>query len=387
MMPSVRILAMIEAGSVTGPAKNLLGFCAWLGSVEGARTGLRITIATFERDALGNNGFAATARAAGIETHVIRERFRFDPRVIPQLREITARARPDIIQTHNNKSHLLLKLLAELRTPRPWIAFHHGDTHTDLKQRVYNHVDRFSLPAADRVVTVCRAFSSRLEAFGVAPQRIRVLHNAATLAPVPPVHERARLRDRLSIGSSEAVILSIGRLSREKGHADLLRALAAMSPMGREWKLVLLGTGPEQGALERLASSLGIRERMVFAGFQPDVRPYYALSDLFVLPSHSEGSSNVLLEAMMAKVPLVATTAGGNSEIVRNDETGVLVPASSWRTLAGAIREMLVDRERAARLAEAAYRRAEQEFSVEQYRRRLCGVYVEALEQGKAGVQ
>jgi glycosyltransferase involved in cell wall biosynthesis len=378
--PTVRILAMMEAASVTGPAKNLIGFCRWLRSPEGAQAGLDISIVTFDRNARASaaDGFVDTARRAGIATYLIRERHRLDPGVRPQLREIVATARPDILQTHNSKSHLLLRSLPELRRGRLWFAFQHGYTYPDLKQRLYNQVDRVSLRAADRVVSVCQAFVPRLVAFGVRPERIRVLHNAAAPLPVGWDTQRSQLREELGIRVGEAVILSVGRLSREKGHADLLRALARLDAV-RPWKLLLVGIGPEHEALGRATFALGIDGRVVITGFRPDVARLFSIADLFVLPSHSEGSANVLLEAMMARVPIVATRAGGNPEIVLSGDTGLLVPAGDRQQLAGAIGRLLCDPGLAARLAEAAFARVAQEFSLQRYRARLCGYYAEAL--------
>lgn len=378
--PSVRILAMMEAASVTGPAKNLIGFCRWLDSAAGAQTGLRTSIATFARDAgAAHNKFADATRAAGIETHIIGERHRFDLGVIPQLRKIVAETRPHIIQTHNGKSHLLLKALRDLRAQRLWFAFQHGYQHTDLKLRLYNQLDRLSLRSADRVVSVCQAFAPRLLAYGVSPERIRVLHNAAVPTPAVPEQERVQLRAQLGIRNGDSVLVTIGRLSREKGHADLLRALGQFRAVGRNWKLVIVGFGPERAALGTLARALGVDQQVVFAGFSADVSHYYAIANVFVLPSHSEGSSNVLLEAMMAGVPIVATRAGGNPEIILHEDTGLLVPVGDHSALAAAIARLLQEPELAARLVKAACARASNEFSLDRYRRRLAGFYAEAL--------
>jgi len=372
---------MMEAASVTGPAKNLIGFCQWLRSAEGARTGLSLAIATFDRNARAyeSGGFAGAARAAGIDTHIIRERYRFDPGVVAQLRAIIAREQPDIIQTHNNKSHLLIKLLPGLRAHRQWLAFHHGDVYVDFKQRVYNQLDRVSLRSADRVVSVCQAFATRLVAYGVEPGRIRFLHNAAMPVAPTPLTERVRLRGQLGVGSDAAVILSIGRLSKEKGHADLLHALRRLHSIDRQWKLVLVGTGPEREALGNLARAIGMSERVHFAGFHADVSPFYGIADLFVLPSHSEGSANVLLEAMMARVPIVATRVGGNPEIVLDERTGLLAGVADPTSLESSIARLLQDPELASRLVEAAFVRATREFSLDRYRQRLSGYYAEVL--------
>ena len=377
----MRILALMEAASVTGPAKNLIGFSRWLSTAEGAQTGLRLAVATFDRTgrAAEGNPFAQATRAAGIETHIIRERYRFDPGVIPQLRQIASQANPDIVQTHNGKSHLLIKSLPDLRAHRPWFAFQHGYQHTNLRLRLYNQFDRLSLRSADRVVSVCQAFAPRLIDYGVKPERIRILHNAAVPTPSHPQAERAQLRTQLGIRSDEPVLLTIGRLSLEKGHADLLRALGLLRSSLQEWKLVIVGFGPEQDALTELGRSLGISKQVVFAGFHSDVSPFYAIADLFVLPSHSEGSSNVLLEAMMAGVPIVATAAGGNAEIVLHEQTGLLVPVRNHAALADALVRALREPQLTSRLVESARVRAVSEFSEDRYRHRLVGFYAEAL--------
>ena len=117
---------------------------------------------------------------------------------------------------------------------------------------------------------------------------------------------------------------AVGRLSREKGHADLLAALGQLRSLERQWKLVLVGAVPDRVALEQLARARYIAARVRFAGFHTDVSPFYAIGDVVVLPSNSEGSSNVLLEAMMAWVPIVATTAGVIPEMVVDGQTGLL---------------------------------------------------------------
>jgi glycosyltransferase involved in cell wall biosynthesis len=379
--PSVRILAMMEAASVTGPAKNLIGFSRWLNTDEGQRTGVRMSFATFDRNARADktDSFIGTARAAGIDTHVIREKRRFSMAVIPQLRRLVADTNPDIIQTHNGKSHLLIKLLPGLRDRRLWFAFQHGYTAIDLKLRLYNQIDRLTLRSADRIVSVCQAFAPKLVEFGVRPDRIRALHNAAVPTATISEADRTALLDQLGIRRGERVILSIGRFSREKGHADLVRAAGSLGSNLRDWKLVLVGAGPEQNALERLATSVGIRNRIVFAGHTSNVARFYSIADVFVLPSHSEGSSNVLLEAMMARVPIVATNAGGNSEIILDGHSGLLVPIGDSLGLANAIVRLLRDQTLALQYVDSAYARAVSDFSVERYRERLLSFYDEAL--------
>ena len=373
----MRILVLMEALSVTGPAKNLLNFCDWARSAEGATAGVSMTLATTSRypDPTGEtNGFVQAARQAGLPMHVMSERYRFDRRVIRQLQELVERVQPDLIQTHNVKPHFLVKAAGVARS-RPWIAFHHGYTWTTLTMEVYNQLDRWSLRSAKRVVTVCQAFVPELQARGVDSRAIRVLHNSVA-APAPVAATELReLSTQFGLTPGIRVLVTIGRLSREKGHADLLEALAILRRRNPDWKAILVGDGPERPHLEELARRLGMEEQVIFAGFQTRTAPFFALADLFVLPSHSEGSPNVLLEAMMAGVPIVATRVGGTPEVVADERTALLTPARNPQALAAALEQLLSNEGLRAGLRESAFERARTVFSPEQYRRTLLEIY------------
>ncbi len=180
----LRVLALVEAATVTGPAKNLIRFCEMVQADPAA--GLSISIAAFHRRSPGgpeSNAFLDAVRAAGIELDVIPERGRFDSSVQGMLDQIVARRRPDIIQTHAPKSHFLVRWMG-LQRGRGWIAFHHGDTAEDLKMRLYTQLDRWSLRAAHRSVTVCEPFADLLVARGVRRERLQIVPNAMAAAPL-----------------------------------------------------------------------------------------------------------------------------------------------------------------------------------------------------------
>ena len=230
----MKILSIIEATTVTGPAKNLLNFCRLLRSPEFSRDGVpqvENSIVTFDRVAENGdstaNAFVAAARDAGITVDVIKERFRFDRAVIRQLRDIVARRTPDVIQTHMIKSHFLVKL-SGLGKQYPWIAYHHGYTSTDLKMQFYNQLNRWSLPSADLVIAVCGEFAKQLAASGVKKDRIRVSHNSVNAARNISSNEQQKLREKFGIARDEQVVLAVGRLSREKGHADLIESVVLL---------------------------------------------------------------------------------------------------------------------------------------------------------------
>jgi glycosyltransferase involved in cell wall biosynthesis len=384
----MRIAAIIEALTVTGPAKNLLRFGRSTGAVAALPIPIERSIITFRRGAGGTgrgelpDRFVEAVQESGIDLDLITERFRFDPWVVPQLAEVLKRRSPDIVQTHGVKSHFLMRF-SGLRRSYRWIAFHHGYTAEDRKMRLYNQLDRWSLAAADRVVTVCRSFADVLAGTGVRRERIAVLPNAVEEAPAPAPEEALDLRRRMGIRQGERVILTVGRFSREKAQADLVRASACLrrTHPGLAFRVVLLGDGPLRREVERAAEAAGLSGAFLFAGHQRDVRFYFGMADLFVLPSHSEGSPNALLEAMASGVPVVATSVGGVPETVEGGENGLLVPRADPQALAEAIGRLLVDDALARRLANAARATVERRHSPAVYERTLVDIYRDVLQQ------
>ena len=389
----LRVLALVEATTVTGPAKNLIRFCEMVQSDPAA--GLTISIAAFHRRSPAaaesnafagaesnafagpeSNAFLDAVRTAGIELDVIPERGRFDSSVLALLGEIVARRRPDIIQTHAPKSHFLVRWMG-LQQSRGWIAFHHGDTAEDLKMRLYTQLDRWSLRAAHRSVTVCEPFADVLVARGVRRERLQIVPNAMAAAPQVAMEEVGALRDRLALPAAARVILSVGRLSPEKGHADLLAAVRLLLRDHHELaiRLILVGDGIERPSLERAAAAPDLACSVIFAGHCSNVWPYYSLADVFALPSHSEGSPNALLEAMAAGVPIVACKVGGVPETVEDGSSALLVPPAKPAAMASALARVLNDPALATRLVTNASERLVTRFSPEARYRALLEVY------------
>jgi len=374
-MKPIRVVAFVEADTVTGPAGNLLRFCK-LAQAEGSVT---VSIAAFHRAGsapIASHAFFEAVRSSGVGLDIIPERYRFDRAVIPLLRDAAERRGADIIQTHAVKSHFLIRY-AGLHRQFRWIAFQHGYTGEDLKMRLYNQLDRWSLPAADRVVAVCGPFAKAVANIGVKPENIHVLPNSIQPRRLPDEGAIRSLREHLGISDSARVILSIGRLSSEKAHSDLLSALLRLKTDDPQLatRLILVGDGIERRNLENIVASSGLADRVIFAGHQSDVWPYFGLADLFVLPSLSEGSPNVLLEAMCAGLPIVATSVGGVPETVENESSAMLVPPRDPGALAVAMRRVLSDPPLSTRLAANASARVLECFSPQSHYNRLLEIY------------
>jgi glycosyltransferase involved in cell wall biosynthesis len=375
----LRILSMVEATGINAVAKNVLEFhhtASKLKTTAADFPNVEGSIVTFDRRSGPDETpteFVSAARDLGLTVDVIPERRRFDLKVIPALRQTIESRAPDIIVTHAVKSHFLL-WRSRVWKKIPWIAFHHGYTTTDQKMRLMNRLDRWSIPAADRVLTVCQAFARDLAGTIKVPvEEIAVQHNSIRPAPPANAEDVEALRARLGLSSDDRILLSIGRLSREKAHSDLLEAFKHIEQPNL--KLIIVGEGPEHDNLRTTAESLGIAERIIFAGQTKQVQAFFGLSDVMVISSHSEGSSNVLLEAMAANVPVVSTSVGGVPEMVEDNESALLVPPRDPQAMAAAINRMLEDDQLAQRLATNAARLAADRYSPESYARSLVELY------------
>jgi glycosyltransferase involved in cell wall biosynthesis len=352
---------LVEGRWVTGPIKPLLMFARNARIPKAGEAPIDLSVLVTDRRsasvALPPNQLIAAATDSRIMAETVAERHVGDPRVVRQLVAAIRRRQPRIVETHQVKSHfLLLQALwwGGLRRSFRWLAFHHGYTSATTRLRLYEQLDRMTLRFPDRVITVCEPFAQTLADRGVQRARLSVLTNFAE-APEPPVDGGRALRSSLKIAATDLVIVSIGRLSPEKGQRYLLAAIADVLRRCHVCiRVLIVGDGPDRSELEKLAMSSGIGGHVSFLGHQTDVWPYHWLADLFVLPSLSEGSPLALLESMAATKPIVATRVGGVPEVVRDGESALLVPAGNVPALARAIETMLNDAGLRSRLSTGA---------------------------------
>ena len=389
----MKVVSLIEASTVNAVAKGAIEYvCTSRQLAEQSAEAPRVegSFITYDRRLDHRetpNEFVLASRAAEIEIDVIPERRRFDLGVIPKLRALIEQRQPDLVVSHSVKSHFVM-WRSGLAKKFPWLALHHGYTATDRKMRIYNRLDRWALPNTDQILTVCHAFARELaEITRVPVERILVQHNAIRPKPTPSEQAVQAVRERFGIANGESVIIAIGRLSREKAHADLIAAFNELCEVNPDLncKLIIVGDGPERSQLELNAHSSRSASRIVFAGFAPDVQSFYAMANVFVLPSRSEGSPNVLLEAMAAGVPVVSTAVGGVPEIVVNEESALLVGAHSPSSLATAIARVLRNRELAQQLIASARALVFTKYQPEVYARNLTRIYGSVIEARRAG--
>jgi glycosyltransferase involved in cell wall biosynthesis len=199
---------------------------------------------------------------------------------------------------------------------------------------------RLTARAIDRHVGVGEHTSREVEALvGLPADSVLTIHNGV------PDQKRVTAANRPRSGP---LVGAIGRFERQKGFDLLIRALTEIEGV----TLVLVGEGSERGQLEDLARTLGVADRVVWEGWSEDARSYLGAFDVFALPSRFEGFPLALLEALLARSAVVAADVGSVGEVVRDGETGLLVPAENPSALADAIRRLLADANLRRRLGE-----------------------------------
>jgi len=243
-------------------------------------------------------------------------------------------------------------------------------------------LNRLTAGLDDRVIAVCEAARrAEIRATRVPPEKVVTIHNGldpARFHPCPSPQERARVRHRLGVLPNGPLIGSVGRLHAQKGYSDLLTALGIVCRQMAEIRLIIVGEGKLRSALHAQAVRAGLSGRVVFAGARCDVSEILPALDLFVLPSLYEGLPNVVLEAMAAGLPVVATGVDGTREVVLNGKTGLLVPPGDPAALAEAIGLLMEHPDLGRKMGAAGRERIRRHFSIAQMAGQTAWVY-EAL--------
>ena len=373
-MKPTRILYVDHATEVGGAQKSLLDLLRRLDrtrfepvllhapgadwAAEAAALGVRLCEASlrgpvFEirREALrpgplGNLGGAA--RCAGPIVEIVRA---------------IRRERADLVHSNTLKTHVLGGLAGRL-TGRP-VVWHVRDLLAPGPARRFLQISAgLTRP---HVIAISKAVMSTFDQYPRLSKT--VVHNGIDLAEWRPRADRAAVRAALGLPEDAQVVIVVGRLSPWKGHKTLIEAFSRLPASLGDARLLIVGDcifweQSYRDELEKLAEDLGIAERTVFTGHREDIPDLLAASDLFCLPSQNEPFGRVVIEAMAAGLPVVATRGGGVPEIVEDKRTGLLVTTDRVAEMSSALAELLADEPRRRQMGRAGLRRAREHFDL-----------------------
>jgi sugar transferase (PEP-CTERM/EpsH1 system associated) len=307
-----------------------------------------------------------------------------DVAMLVKLWRIFRDLRPDIVHSRN---------LAAMEAQLPaWLAGvpcrvhgEHGRDVFDLDgtSRKYRWVRRLYRPLIQRYIALSQELNDYLHiGVGVKTSRLRTICNGVDVErfrPAGETHRESVLPRGFACGDG-LLIGSVGRLEAVKDQLTLVRAfseLCRQRPDERGLRLVLVGDGSLRPQIDQLVVEQGIEDRVWLAGSREDVPQLLSALDVFVLPSLAEGISNTILEAMACALPVVATRVGGNEELVREGETGFLVPRADPQAMARALLAYVDDATLRHEHGSAARKRAEDVFSISGMAERYQEVYDE----------
>ena len=366
---SKRILQIIPTLDRAGAEKQL---CLLVGGLP--RDEFEVHVCALTR----GGPLEADLTAAGVPATIIGKRWKFDPGSFSRLKQYVARLRPDLVHTWmfaaNTYGYAAARacgvqnVVIAQRCVDPW------------KSRWQLALDRAISRRCSAVVVNSRGVYDFYVRHGAPAARVRLIPNGAALPGESDI-DRRQLLAELELPENSRLIGLVGRLWPQKRVPDAIWAVDLLKVIRDDAHLLIVGDGPQREQLRRFRDLVHIRDRVHFLGARDDVPRLMPHFDVLWSTSGYEGQSNVVLEAMAAGVPVVATDIPGTRELVVADETGFLVPVGHRAGFAKFTERLLNDAELSARLAASSKNRVLSEFSVEKmieryvelYRGILCG--------------
>jgi glycosyltransferase involved in cell wall biosynthesis len=316
----------------------------------------------------GEGELVPVFRKAGIPVHLLKARNRFDPLALGRLGRLLREGHFDILHSHLFRADIYAGLaVARLGERRPLlVSTRHNDDRFFLNPFV--GLVHYGVSARQDLII---AISDHIARFTVSrgvrhPERVRRVYHGLE-PPVTKALEREgqHIRQELGIGPDEFLVGNVGRLALQKGQRHLIAAMPLLLERVPRARAIIAGGGDLEDYLRDLASEIGVANRVHVLGPRKDVPALMHAIDVFVMPSIWEGFGLVLLEAMAAGRPIVASRVATIPEVVADGESGILVPAGDPLALATALAELAEQPDVAARMGEAGRERLRKQFSVE----------------------
>jgi sugar transferase (PEP-CTERM/EpsH1 system associated) len=305
-------------------------------------------VAVFE----AGGSLEANLERDGVPVHRLGKRDGIDVSLFMRLRALLRKGRFDVLHTHNYASWLYGNIASRLAGGVVHVHTEHSGV---MPSSVRYAIERFLSKRTNHVVAVSdHVVDVLVNRIGVRPQHVKLIHNGVNTGRFSRADvARTATREALGIAGGEVVVGMVARLAPIKNHRYLLDAFEKLSGNAPQTRLLIVGDGPERQALEDHTAVLGITQRVVFTGERRDTEKLLCAMDVYALSSTSEGMNLTLLEAMSSGLPVVATAVGGNTEIVKHDHTGFVVPLNAPDAFAGALEKLVLSEELRRSMGEA----------------------------------
>lgn len=315
--------------------------------------------------------FADQIQEMGLPVHILGKQRGFSPNLWARLYSLFVREKIDIVHTHNFAPLLYSAIPARCAGVKVLVHTDHARTcFPDLPRRMM--VERWLSRCVDSITAVSDQVKQDLVKYEkIDKGLIKVILNGIEIQDVPPTVSTIKLREEFQIPEGVSVVGACCRLAEQKGVAYLLKAAAQIVRRNTRIVFLIVGDGELRNDLEHMSTQLGLNAYVRFAGFRSDIVNILNLLDVYVLPSLFEGTPLGLLEAMLARKPVVATLVGSNECIIEDTISGRLVESRNSEQLANSIEEILANPHSALTMGERARERVLLQFSLD----RMIGDY------------
>jgi glycosyltransferase involved in cell wall biosynthesis len=370
-MRKVKVTRIVARLNVGGPAVHIINLTAGL---DPDRFESQLIAGRPGPDE-GDMGYLATQK--GVYPLIIPELGRElsplgDARTTIKLARILRRHKPDIVETHTAKAGAVGRLAARLANVPLVIHVFHGHVFHSyfgpLQTQLFLNVERALARITDRIITVSPAQRRDIvDVYRIAPpERVLTVPLGLDLEPFRRAKQtrHGRFRASLVVHPETPLVGFVGRLTAVKNPSLFVEAAGRVVQRFPQARFVFVGDGELRAVLEEQVDALGLAGHVIFAGWQVDMAAVYADLDMLALTSLNEGTPVTIIEALAAGVPVVATAVGGVPDVLKDQETGALVPPGDADALAQAIVELLSAPERAAALTGAGQRDVLERFDL-----------------------
>ncbi len=315
---------------------------------------------------------------AGVSVRQIAMRRRFDLKAAKALAALCEEWDIDVVHCHYLREHYTALLAKRFNKKIRVVYTNHFVMANDAVTRISN---RWMDKRQDQMIAVCNRGKEQLVANGWSGDRITVIFNAVDPAAWAGERASSTLRAELGLAEEDFVMLCASRFADDKGHKYLIDSVKRLTEISSvPFTLVLAGDGPLLEPAREQVKRLGLEERVKFIGFRKDIKNLYKGADLYVNSSRHEALSFLIIEAMAAGLPVIATDMGGNRDIV-NDEAGcgALVEYDNPESMAQAMKRLMEDPELLARCRENALKTIREKFEIHKLAQATFAVYQKAL--------
>ncbi len=308
--------------------------------------------------------FAEELQKNGIEFFQLNRQPGFDTKLIKQIRQTIKKNHVDIIHCHQYTPWVYGVIAAAFSNTKV-IFTEHGRFYPDSsswKRKLINPVLNLF---TDQVTAISKATKQALIEFENLPKKsISVIYNG--IAPLKVKQDEVdKLKVELLIPNNHTILGTIARFDPIKNHTMMLKAFSLVLEQQPNSTLIIVGDGGERANIETCINQLNIASNVILTGYQTKAQHYLALMDIYLLSSLSEGTSMTLLEAMSISKPCVVTNAGGNPEIVINNENGYVTPNDDMKAFGQAIIKMIENSEQMQHFAAFSKKRFNRSFSAD----------------------